>query len=101
MRKQLITFTLVLLGTISGQSGLPTSGSGFFLSVLSGKELEEAETPQRDLLRALGTRKLTREELNLVSPTLNIFANQSYFACVKYAELYDLLIKQWEFQRIR
>jgi hypothetical protein len=51
---------------------------------------------QSDLLHALVTRKLSREELNRLSSDANVFPNTPYFACVKYAELYDMLVKQWE-----
>ncbi|HEY4285293.1 MAG TPA: hypothetical protein VGM62_19695 [Chthoniobacterales bacterium] len=60
---------------------------------------EENASKQADLLVALGSRKLSHEELMRVTPTLNIFEMQPYFACVKYAELYDLLLKQWELQK--
>lgn len=53
---------------------------------------------QSDLLGSLTTRKLTSPELMRVYSGLNIFPNTPYYAAVKYAELYDMLIRQWELQ---
>ncbi len=69
--------------------------------VIDEKAMEwkrQREQEQSDLLAALGSRKLSRTELKQVTPSLNLFEMQSYFPCVKYAEIYDLLIRQWEMQ---
>lgn len=51
-----------------------------------------------DLLAALTRRKLTHEELMRIEPLLNTREMEPYFAAVKYAEMYDLLVTQWELQ---
>lgn len=69
--------------------------------VVDEKSMEwklQRQAEQYDLLAALGSRKLTHAELMQVTPYLNTFEMQSFFPCVKYAELYDLLIRQWELQ---
>jgi hypothetical protein len=54
---------------------------------------------QHDLVAAISTRKLTKAELMQLQPSINTFPMQPYFACEKYAELYEMLAKQWELQK--
>jgi hypothetical protein len=61
--------------------------------------LNEMVRQQYELVAAISTRKLTKAELMRLSPSVNTFPMQPYFACEKYAELYEILAKQWEFQK--
>lgn len=60
--------------------------------------LNEMEDQRRSLIAGLTTRKLSYEELTKVHASLNVEPMVPYYACEKYAELYDMLVKQWELQ---
>jgi hypothetical protein len=62
------------------------------------KSMADYEQKRWELFSAIGTRKLTHEELMGVDPLLGAQPMTPYFPCEKYAEIYDLLVKQWEFQ---
>jgi hypothetical protein len=65
------------------------------------KLFRDMESNKAKLLRDLGTRKLTHDELMRVYPGLNTYEMQPFYQCEVDAELYDLLVKQWELQHER
>ena len=69
--------------------------------VVDQKAMEWKRNEQRsrdELLAALTRRKLTHAELMRIDSSLNTREMEPYFAAVKYAEMYDLLVTQWEIQ---
>lgn len=88
-------------GSVNGVNYKCSSKGLWVIDEEAEKAKEEFEAAQSTLLHDLGTRKLTHAELMRVNDSLNIFNKQVYFACEKYADLYDLLVKQWELQEGR
>lgn len=92
-----------------GPHGLWHNGVPFFCSdagrwevdKATQKAADEEQTKRRELLAALTRRKLTHNELMRVEPMMNVEPMTSYFPCQKYAEMYELLVKQWELQHGR
>lgn len=64
----------------------------------SQRAMQKSEDDTWTLFRALSERKLTHEELLRVYPTMNVRNMQPFFQVDVDAELYDSLVKQWEFQ---
>lgn len=64
----------------------------------SMQALAEYEAERRQFASDISTRKLSPKELMRLSPKVNLFPNETYYAAGKYAELYEMLAKQWELQ---
>jgi hypothetical protein len=60
--------------------------------------LRKIDEQQRQFIHNLSTRKMTHAELMNLTPGSNIFMNQTYYAAEKYADLYEVLVHQWELQ---
>lgn len=95
---------LEMMGSSNGyQSGIYTCVNGKFVldkaaTDKANRESAEYERAQRDLLYALGSRKLTSAELQRLDSRMNLFPMVPYFSCVEYANLFDLLVTQYELQ---
>lgn len=85
-------------GSINGIGYRCSSEGRWVVDEDAARRFRESQAVQADLIDALITRKLTKSELAKLSPRMNVFAGQAYFPCGKYADLYDMLVKQWELQ---
>jgi hypothetical protein len=93
-----------IFGTAININGTPykCTEDGYLVVDQEGVKAERKRAGEKqDLLHALVSRKLSREELNGLECHANIYPNTPYFACVKYAELYDMLVRQWEIRNGR
>lgn len=64
----------------------------------SVKAMREYDASQRQFVSDISERKMTHDELMRLTPRVNTFSGETYYAAEKYADLYDLLLRQWQLQ---